>query len=348
VKALFVGLGSIGQRHLRNLRQIVGDDLELIAYRTQSSSPLLSAAGEVVGGRSVDDEYGITVCSSLEESLSHEPDIAVISNPTRLHVETAAMCAEAGCHLFIEKPLSDQTDGIERLVSAVKEAGVVATVGYQMRFHPSISALRKMIESGDLGSPVSASLTIGEYLPGWHPWEDYRGGYAAVEQLGGGAIATQSHEFDYASVLFGPPKSVFAVGGQLSDLELDVEDVVLLLADHGAGSKQFPVQYNLDYVRRSPVRKCEIIFHHGAAELDLLTSSVKIYGQQDEEDRLLEWPDFDRNDLFIEEMKDFLGAINGSPLRGASIGDGIANVNLIAAAKQSLVTRSVENVGKNE
>jgi len=348
VKALFVGLGSIGQRHLRNIRQIVGDELEVIAYRAQSTSPLLSADGKVDAGKSVDDEYGVEVFSSLENALGAGPDVAIICNPTRLHIETAIKCAEAGCHLLIEKPLSDQTDGIDQLKSAIEKSGVVATVAYQMRFHPGILALDELIHSGSLGSVVSSSLTIGEYLPNWHPWEDYRGSYAAIEALGGGAIATQSHEFDYASMLFGPPKSVFAVGGQLSDLDVDVEDVALLLADHGSESRRLPVQFNLDYVRRSPVRNCEIIFQSGVAVLDLLANTVQIEGLTHEEKRFLEWPEFDRNELFLGEMQDFLDAVKGAPLIGASIVDGIAAVELITAAKRSLSSGDSQTVGSDE
>ena len=345
MKALFVGLGSIGQRHLRNIRQLVGDDLEVIAYRARSDSPLLGADGTVIEGKSVDEEYGIEVFSSLESSLEASPDVAFICNPTRMHVEAAIKCAEAGCHMLIEKPLSDQIDDIDRLKSVIGESGVVATVAYQMRFHPGILALSDLIQSGDFGLVVSASLTIGEYLPNWHPYEDYREGYAAVEALGGGSIATQSHEFDYASMLFGPPKSVFAVGGQLSDLDLGVEDVVLLLADHGVDGRRLPVQYNLDYVRRSPVRKCEIVFQCGSAVLDLLLNTVQIAGSTDDDRRLLEWKGFDRNELFLKEMEDFLGAVNGEALNGASIAEGIANVGLIAAAKKSLTVGAAQAVG---
>jgi len=345
VKALFVGLGSIGQRHLRNLRQIVGGELEVIAFRAQGSSPMLTADGNIVEGKSIEDEYDIEVFSTLGSALGAKPDVAIICNPTRLHVETAILCVEAGCHVLIEKPLSDELAGLDQLVSLVEESGVVAAVAYQMRFHPGVTALNELIRSNDLGAVVLASLTIGEYLPSWHPWEDYRTGYAAIAALGGGAIATQSHEFDYASVLFGRPKSVFAVGGHLSDLELDVEDVALLLADHGADGRPRPVQYNVDYVRRSPVRKCEIVFQRGVAGLDLLSNRLEIEGLTDDQNKSLEWRDFDRNSLFVSEMEDFLGAVRGLPLRGANITEGIANVDLIAAAKRSLSTGVVEIVG---
>lgn len=338
MKALFIGLGSIGQRHLRNMRELLGDDLVAIAYRARSDSPVLGPGSRVIEGKSVEEEYGVETFSTLEGALQTRPDVAIICNPTGLHVATAYKCADAGCHLLIEKPLSDRPSGIDSLMSVIRKSGLVAAVGFQMRFHPGIVALRDLVRSGDLGAAVSASLAIGEYLPNWHPWEDYRGGYAAVSSLGGGALATQSHEFDYAALLFGPPRSVFAVGGQLSDLDLDVEDVVSVLADHGDGGKQLPVVYNLDYVRRSPVRKCEVVFQRGVAELDLLANTLKINGAADSDTRTLEWPGFDRNELFVKEMQDFLGAVGGATLKGASIDDGMANVSVIDAAKRSMVS----------
>jgi len=105
MKALFVGLGSIGQRHLRNLKKILGDSVEILAYRVLREVPMLNDQLQVVDGGSIKDKYDVAEFDDLDKALAQKPDIVFITNPGNLHIEVARKAAEAGCHLFIEKPL---------------------------------------------------------------------------------------------------------------------------------------------------------------------------------------------------------------------------------------------------
>jgi predicted dehydrogenase len=120
--------------------------------------------------------------------------------------------------------VSDTLDGVDALVDTVERRGLVAAVGCQLRFHPCLLRLRALLAGGAVGRIVAVRVAVGEYLPGWHPYEDYRGGYAARRDLGGGVVLTLVHELDYVYWLFGLPRRLWAVGGHLSRLELDVED----------------------------------------------------------------------------------------------------------------------------
>ena len=113
MKVLFVGLGGIGQRHLRNLRSIVGDNLDVIAFRERNSSSVISDTLTIEEGSNVEQFYGVTVYSSLIDALAQGPSIAFICNPTSMHLATAKLAIEHGCHLFIEKELSDSLDGVQ-------------------------------------------------------------------------------------------------------------------------------------------------------------------------------------------------------------------------------------------
>ena len=104
-------------------------------------------------------------------------------------------------------------------------------VGYQLRFHPCLLALQRALHENSLGHLLSVRAHVGEYLPGWHPYEDYRQMYASRSDLGGGVLVTQIHEFDYLYALFGLPRRVFAIGGHWSHLEIDVEDVASTLME---------------------------------------------------------------------------------------------------------------------
>lgn len=229
MKALFCGLGSIGQRHLRNLRALLGDRVEILAYRQRGLPLVLNPDMTVRAGAQLETTYGVRSFDNLDAALGEGPDVVFVTNPNTLHVPVALAAARAGCHLFIEKPLSHSLDGVAELVDVVESKHLVALVGYQFRFHPGLRLIKQVVAEGRLGRLAAAHIVNGEYLPDWHSYEDYRATHPARRELGGGALRIQSHELDYALWLCGMPTRVYAVGGHLSRLELDVEDSVSVL-----------------------------------------------------------------------------------------------------------------------
>jgi len=221
VKFLIAGLGSIGRRHLRNLRALGQEDI--ILYRThQATLP--------------DAELGdLPTFTELSLALAEKPVGVIVANPTALHLEVAIAAAKAGAALLIEKPVSDGLAGLGELQSALIRSSKPAMVGFHFRFHPVLNQVKALLESGQLGKPLSARVNWGEYLPGWHPWEDYRRSYAARADLGGGVVNTLSHPLDYLRWLLGEVESVSAWTGKLSALELDVEDHADILIHFAAG-----------------------------------------------------------------------------------------------------------------
>ena len=135
MKILMIGLGSIGQRHLRNIVRTFGTEHEIIAYRTRRLQQTFSDDLKIRDGVNLEEEYHLTVYTDLQEALAAKPDVAFITNITAKHMECAIACAKAGCHLFLEKPLSDSMDGVEELQQIVREKHLVAWVGYQNRYH---------------------------------------------------------------------------------------------------------------------------------------------------------------------------------------------------------------------
>ena len=305
MKILLVGLGSVGQRHARNLRTLLGDRVELLAHRARGGGLVPPADGPATP----EAELGIRRVASLEGGLAERPDAVFVTNPTALHLRVARAAAEAGCHVFIEKPLADGWDGVEDFLTAVDRKGVVAAVGYQLRFHPGLMRLRELLDGGAIGRPLAARLEFGEYLPAWHPWEDYREGYAARRDLGGGVLLTQIHDIDYACWLFGPPTRVSAVGGHLSDLDVDVEDLVCATLECGREGRVFPVELRLDYVQRPPVRQCAVVGDNGRVSLDFMAGTLTctdVGGRASTLD-----VGVPRNQLFVDEVRHFLDCVAG-------------------------------------
>jgi predicted dehydrogenase len=341
MKILMIGLGSIGQRHVRNLRAVMGQSAEILAWRVRRLSHVVTPTLQTDESRDVDTEYGIRVFDSLESALAEQPRIAFICNPSSLHVPAALACVRAGCDLFLEKPVSHNLDGLAELMSAVEEGRGVAMAGYQLRFHPCFLALQRAVRDGSLGNLLAARATVGEYLPGWHPYEDYRQMYAARADLGGGVIVTQIHEFDYLYALFGVPRRLFSLGGHWSDLEIDVEDVASTLMEFQFADRRLPVHLQQDYVQRPPSRGCEIIGDRGKVVMDLASLSVTRYDRDGKVAEAERWEGLDRNQLFLDELHHFLECVETRQKPVVDLRDGVWSLRMALAAKESIKTGRV-------
>jgi predicted dehydrogenase len=313
--------------------------VELFAFRSRHASFLVTEKLAADHSRTPEQEYGIRSFSSLDEALAQQPHAAFICNPTSLHVEVALRCAGAGCDLFLEKPVSHDNVGVDELLRLVDQRGLVAAVGCQLRFHPCLRRLRAEVSSGALGRSLCVRAEVGEYLPAWHPFEDYRQGYAARRELGGGVVLTLIHDIDYLVWLFGAPRRLFAVGGHLSTLEVDVEDVASVLMECESPAGPLPVHLQMDYVRQPPRRTCAVLGDAGSAELDLQLNRLIIANAAGEVRDKMELPSFERNRLFVDELRSFLTARRDRTAPEVGLRDGIFVLRVALAARSSLVTR---------
>ena len=336
MKVLFVGLGSIGQRHLRNLAALAGPGLEILAYRALGRPGVLNDHLEVEPGAVLERRYGLRVFPTLAAALAESPRLAFICNPTRLHAETALRAAEAGCHLFIEKPLSDSLDGIEDLRRVCRERRLTVQIAQQLRFHPGLRELHRLLEERRAGDLITVRCEVGERLTDWHKYEDYRRMYAARRDLGGGVVLTQIHELDYLYWFFGMPERVYAVGGKLSDLDVDVEDAVGAVLTFRRGGRPFPVLVQMDYVQRPPARSCKVVGTRGTITLDLVRHRVEWLSIDDASPEVLDFPGFDRNAMFNDELKQFLRCVETGERPAVDLEDGIRGLEIALAVKRSL------------
>ena len=309
MRLLVVGLGGIGQRHVRNLRTLLGDSAEIYAYRVRRTSPTLTDRLTVDEESDVEEKYQIRVVSDLDDALSLRPDAVLICNPSSLHMPVALAAARAGCDLFIEKPLSHNEEHVGELIDLVEERGLVTLVGYQLRFHPCVHRLQSLLREHAIGNVLAVRIEVGEYLPGWHTYEDYRQMYASRAELGGGVILSQIHELDYVYSLFGLPQRLFAIGGHLSDLEIDVEDTASILMECIVEGRTVPVHVHQDYVQRPPSRTCEVIGSAGKILVDFHALSLTQFGADGQIAVRDSFEGFDRNELFLDEMRHFLACL---------------------------------------
>lgn len=340
MKLLMIGLGSIGQRHLRNIRRLYGNSVDILAYRVRGLKRTFSDDMKIRENISLEEEYGIRSFSDLEEALKEKPEAAFVTNPTRYHIPCAIACAQAGCHIFLEKPISDSREGILELLRISEEKNRKVFVGFQNRFHPGMKYVKNCLEAGELGKILSVRAVVGERLTTMHTYEDYKDTYMARKDLGGGVVLNQMiHELDYLYDLFGKPESVYAVGGITGNLDIDVEDNCDAIYKVRTGMGSFPVSVHGDFYQSPPSRFMKVVGEKGQVTLNLLNATVvKSVNDITEEIR---FEDFTRNDMFLEELKLFMECVEQDREPAISLKDGIVSFQMAMAAKQSMETGGI-------
>lgn len=323
MKFLIVGCGSIGKRHISNLKAL--SVKEIIAQDIREDRLL-----------EVEGKYRVKTYNDLGEALKERPDAVLVATPTSLHIPVALAAARSGSHLFIEKPLSHNLDGVDELIRIVRREKLVTLVGCNMRFHPGIRLMKELLDEKSIGEVMFTRAQAGQYLPDWHPWENHRQGYSANRSLGGGVILDGVHEIDYITWFLGEVSQVFCLSGKLSSLEIDTEDTAEILLQFRSGAI---AEVHLDYIQRSYGRSCQIIGEEGTILWDFNEGQVKFYSADIRKWQvLLENPNYDINEMYIEEMKHFLQCVEGKAKSMQDINSGKRILQIALAAKESAKT----------
>jgi predicted dehydrogenase len=303
MKLLVAGSGSIGRRHMRNLRSLGVSEIAACDPDPERLAPMVA-------------ELQIQPFADFDRALEiFRPHAVLVCTPPSFHLIQARQALAAGAHVFIEKPLSHSMDGVKALLNEAHASGRVLQVGYNLRFHPAICKLKQIVEENSIGRILWARAEVGQYLPDWRPWQDYRQSYTARRELGGGIILDASHELDYLLWFFGEPLEVLCMASTVSQLAVDVEDSASLLLRFASGSH---ADLHLDFVQRIPSRSCKLVGEEGTAIWDDGDASrVRVLrpSQQPEDFRF----DFNDNEMYVAELKQFFHCIETgqSPLVSA-------------------------------
>jgi len=339
MKILIVGLGSIGQRHARSLRRLLGTDAELIAFRQRKAALEITDTLEARPTEDLEAIYGITSYHSLDQALAQRPVATLVCTPNHLHMPVALAAAKAGSHLFIEKPVSHTLAGLDALEEEVDQRGLSCLVGYHLRFHPGLQKLQELRLAGAFGQILSCSFDFGEHMPFWHRYEDYAETFMAREEEGGGVVMTQIHDIDAIFSLFGRPERVYATGGRSGTLRMDAEDHATAVLDYELPSGSFSVVLNQDCLRYPPVRKYSIRGTKGCAEWDYYRNVVTLT-EFDQAARVVYSDDaLERSSLFLTEMEHFLNCIEGREHPVVPLSEGVESLRIALTVKQSLKER---------
>jgi predicted dehydrogenase len=317
MKFLIAGMGSIGRRHLHNL--VALGERDIVLFRTHRAT-LPNA-----------DLTAFPTETDLGAALAHRPDAVIVANPTSAHLAVAIPAAQAGCHLLLEKPVSHSLEGLEELARAVRRTGSRVLVGYQFRFNSGLRELRRVVEDGSLGKVIGARAHWGEYLPDWHPWEDYRRSYAARADLGGGVLRALSHPFDYLRWLLGEAEVLWGRAARSGELEIDVEDVADVVLAFPSGVLG---TVHLNFLQKPASHFVEISGTHGAATWRADEGSVHVGDSAQTEGRTISSPlGYERNEMFLAEMRHFRDVVAGVAEPVCGLQDGVRALEIALAAE---------------
>jgi predicted dehydrogenase len=251
--ALVIGLGSIGIRHVRILRDL-GLEVSAVSRRGSSGLP---------------DDLQIPVHDDLALGLGPEVGYVVVANDTAEHGTTLGRLAELGFEgrVMVEKPILAEPTGLP-----INRFSGMA-VAYQLRRHPGLLQLRHLLADEPV---LTASIYCGQHLPTWRPGRDYRTGYSASADRGGGALRDLSHELDYALWLLGAWRRVTALGGHFGSLEIASDDAFVLLLET---ERCRALSLEVNYLDRRPRRMIELRTDSRTLTLDFIAGRLEQNGE---------------------------------------------------------------------
>jgi len=314
-KIIIIGAGSIGRRHATNLATL-GTDVSVFDV----NQTLL---------KTICTENNWDPVYYLDRALDQNRfDAAIICTPNHLHIPYAQKAVDAGLHIFIEKPLSHNLEGLEDLLAVQNRKGLIGMAGFNLRFEPGLQYIKQRLDTARV---AFAHVESGSYLPGWRPGTDYTKGYSANKSMGGGIILDDVHEIDYTCWLFGYPQSVRSTFGTYGELDIDVEDV----ADMHFHYSDKIVTIHSDYLQRRYTRSCKICFRDGYSTEWIFGDHVTEYTEAGE--NTYSYSDrFKTNDMYLEEMRYFLSCMENITLPESSLENAAKILRIALAAKKEM------------
>ncbi|KAB7884536.1 hypothetical protein GA417_11370 [Poseidonibacter ostreae] len=315
LKILIIGFGSIGKRHFNNILTLGYNNITIVSRHSK-----------VEKYKSYDN---------LENAFKNNRyDTVIISTETSAHIKTLENVLKYDVkNIYLEKPISHEYKKYQDIKSVIKEKKINLVVGYDLHFELGLLKIKELIEKNSLGSIVSFIAEVGQYLPDWRPGVDYRKTMSSKKKDGGGVMLDLIHEVDYLNWILGPFSKVANMNGQISNLEIDTEDIsiYLLKSENGViGS------IHLDYLQKDLSRNCKLIANNGTIIWDYVKCEVKWKTHTDSNWTIYDYSHKDRNDRFLDIMKSFLVSTNKEKdARLSSFDDALVSLKIVYNSKKS-------------
>jgi len=330
MKIAVIGAGSIGKRHIGNLitKGVSPSDILIVDPRPDrlKQCKAIFDTGKIL--------------ETIDE-LASNLDAALICSPTSFHIKQAIAMAKRGAHLFIEKPLAHDLSGIDELNELIAKRKLKALIAYPFRFSEHGRKLKKLVDEKVVGEPLYVYGQFSEYLPDWHPWEDYRTFYMTKKNQGGGSLLDQSHIMDMAHWCFGRVKEVFGFNGKVSQLEGETDDFAEMQVRFDSG---LVGTIHQDMFGRKHTKYLEVKCTQGNILWDVYQLSVEVfYGETKKSETY--YFGRDHQIMYLNEIEHFLQLLRGKEEESlCTLEEGIHGMKIIEAVLRSQKSGRLEKV----
>ena len=340
LKGLIIGCGSIGTRHLHNLKSLGFSNIAIYDENKQRTNELSK-------------KYGVTKFDSLDSALNvFKPCFSIICTYPSSHVKIASSCIDYNSHIFIEKPLSTNLNGVETMLKKADKKKLKVAVGYNLRFDSGLNLLKKNLKNSSNSVPLSILSQWGHNIKLWKPGTNFKNHY--ILQKGNGIILDDSHEYDYVRWLLDDEvESVYCQTRKSKIIKTQTESIASIILKFKKGTI---ATFVIDYMRPCYERKCHIIGENGDLKWEYVPKNgiKKQYGIKANSSVITRFSnhkksitkkfDLELNNMYVLEMKNFVNSIinNKKPLVDGW--EGVKTLKIGLAALSSSKTGKVVKI----
>lgn len=316
---LILGNGSVGKRHARNLSSL-GCDISCFDPREDRIRELAEETPVKASSTDLNEAFSIK-----------ELDGVVVASPTAFHPNQTIQALELGLPVLLEKPPAKTLAETQDMLTAMEQSGVPVLLGYTWRWWPPLSRVRELLDSGRIGRVQHVQFHMSAHLADWHPWEPYQEFFMSSKEQGGGALLDESHWIDLMLWFFGKPESLFGQVEKNSDLEIETDDNVDVIVNYQDGKR---VTIHLDLYGRPHEKFIRFIGDKGTIFWSAAPNQLSMCSDAEHN---WEHEDFncDRNEMFMEVAREFLGMLGGKPVKTCTLRDGALVMELVEAIRKN-------------
>jgi len=337
MRILIIGLGSIGQRHLQNIKKL-NIKTQIASTSDLRNRKLINLNGKITKFNIL-DKYTIKYLKDKKEINLFKPDSVFVCNESIYHFKTIKPFLENNTDLFIEKPLVTNKKQITLTKKYLIKSKSITAVGFQERFNPAIIYIKKLLNNKN--KIISGNFQWNTYLPNHRPWQNFKESYASKKELGGGVINSLSHELDLICNFFGLPQKVLAYKNK-SILDIDAEENISAILYF---KKNFVINLQLSFASKYENRKFNILSDSYYIEYDFIDKNLLIYNSLKDKKYNKKFS-FKRNDLFKAELNDFIICSNQNTQSKISANKALESCILANYMHQSIIKKKIIKIDK--
>lgn len=301
MKVIVIGLGSMGKRRIRLIKKY-DEKIEIVG---------VDSRGERC--EDVEKRYGIKTFSNLELAVGLGADCAFICTSPLSHADLISACLNNNLHVFTEINLI--ADKYDENIELATCKGLVLFLSSTFLYRDEIAYIQDEVKNSQ--SNLTYSYHVGQYLPDWHPWENYTD-YFIGDKRTNGCREIMAIDFPWIYKTFGEIADVYVRKNKKTKLKTDYNDSYLISVEHENGTQGSIL---IDVVSRKAVRNLEIFGEdlylswdgsaYGLRKYNLENKKEEEVLLYDNVDKQKGYAEFVVENAYFNEIKTFFGEISG-------------------------------------